>query len=71
MDESHFAEIRRFFREEKVKQEKFKVDLAREFGVENNPKLDLCFTLEWEHGHAYGFHEVRNYFIDFVELIKN
>ena len=49
---------------------KFKAKLAREYGVVGNPKFEKCFELAWSHGHSSGYSEVRNYFSDFVELIK-
>jgi hypothetical protein len=53
---------------EKTKQ--FHDDLLKEFKVENNPKAEKCYSLAWEHGHAYGYHEVYYYFSEFVTLIK-
>jgi len=48
----------------------FTQDLYEEFGVEDNPKRDICFQLAWEHGHASGFYEVHSHFQEFVQLIQ-
>ena len=50
--------------------EEFRTDIFREFGVDGNPKKDKCFSIAWEHGHAYGYSDVYSYFSDIVELIK-
>lgn len=49
---------------------RFEEDLYKAFDVENNPKREKCFSLAWEHGHSAGYHEVLNYFSEFVELIQ-
>lgn len=48
----------------------FKEALFDNFGVKDNPKKDLCWSLAWDYGHAYGLVEVYNYFDDLVDLIK-
>lgn len=48
----------------------FKEDLAREFGVDTHPKAPLLWDRAWSLGHASGFSEVYNYYLDLVELIK-
>ncbi len=45
-------------------------DLFNEFEVMNNPKNKKAFELAWSYGHASGYSEVFNYFVDLVELIK-
>lgn len=53
----------------KNKKQQIKDTLTSEFGVEDHLKFDKCFELAWEYGHGYGYSEIRNYFIDLVELI--
>jgi hypothetical protein len=48
----------------------FKQDLAEDFGVTDNPKVDKLFSLAWEHGHISGHSDVYNYYSEFVELIN-
>jgi hypothetical protein len=62
--------IRKRWEEEGRKREVHKNQLAEEHGVIGNPKLDKCYSLAWDHGHAYGLDEVASHFADFVELIK-
>ena len=45
-------------------------DLFEEFGVTDNPKKELCYSIAYDMGHAYGFSEVYSEFSDLVELIK-
>lgn len=51
-------------------RESHKANLAKECGVEGNPKLDMCYYLAWQYGHAHGFDEVASHFYDLVRLIK-
>lgn len=51
-------------------QERFKADLFREFGVENNPKRELLFNKAWERCHSEGFFGVAGEFEHLVELIQ-
>lgn len=53
-----------------INEEEFIKDLFEEFGVTDNPKNQLCYSIAREKGHAYGFSEVYNEFSDLVELIK-
>ncbi|AGS80939.1 hypothetical protein [Caulobacter phage Cr30] len=63
-------QIRQAYRDENYRLEQiFKQDLEEEFDVQNNPKKDLLFSKAWEQGHAYGFNEVYNHYIDLVDLI--
>lgn len=58
------------YSDSKEGREEFKKDLAKEFDVEGHPKLDKVFDLAWKNGHAHGFHEVRYFFEEYVELIQ-
>ena len=51
------------------KRLEFKMDLAKENGVEDNPKLDLLWEKAWDLGHSCGLNEVSNYFMNLVDLI--
>lgn len=51
-------------------QEEFKRDLFDLEGVTDNPKVDACYALAWQYGHAEGLGEVANHFAELVELIK-
>lgn len=48
----------------------FKKDLFAEFGVSNNPKAELCYSLAYDRGHSSGFSEIYNEFSDLVKLIQ-
>ena len=63
-------DIKKFFEEEAKKKSEFKARLAKENGVENNPKLDRLFGIAWDFGHSSGFDEVDLYFNRMVDLIK-
>ena len=52
------------------KENEFMQDLFEEFGVTDNPKKELCYSIAYDMGHAYGFSEVYSKFSDLVELIK-
>jgi hypothetical protein len=52
------------------KEREFIKDLFEEFGVTDNPKKELCYSIAYDMGHAYGFSEVYSKFSDLVELIK-
>ena len=52
------------------KEDEFIKDLFDEFGVTDNPKKGLCYSIAYEKGHAYGYSEIYNEFSDIVELIK-
>ena len=58
------------FKRRKEDRELLKNRLATEHGVTGNPRLDKCFDIAWEYGHAYGNHEVEIHFSELVELIK-
>lgn len=57
-------------REEAQMSQECEERLAKEHGVENNPKRGLLWAKAWEHGHSSGYSEVENYYRDFVELIE-
>ena len=63
-------DIEKFFEEEVKKKSEFKGRLAKENGVENNPKLDKLFEIAWNFGHSSGYNEVGLYFSEMVNLIK-
>jgi len=52
------------------KKEEHKKEMAKLYGVEGNPKLDQCYEIAWDLGHANGFSEVGFHFSELVELIK-
>jgi hypothetical protein len=47
----------------------FRQDLFDTYGVNDNPKKDLCFTKAWSRGHSSGYYEVLTIWDDLVELI--
>jgi len=63
-------DIVKYLEEEEKKRNELKVKLAKEYGIENNPKLDRLFEIAWGFGHSSGFNEVDIYFSDMVDLIK-
>jgi hypothetical protein len=48
----------------------FASDLIEAAGVTGHPKAQRCFDLAWEYGHSGGLQDVRYYFEELVELIK-
>ena len=48
----------------------FQEDIAKEFGVVDNPKKDKVFAMAYERGNSSGYEEVFNIYSDLVELIK-
>ena len=50
--------------------DRFREDLFKELGIENNPKRDELFGIAWEMGHSSGFSEVYYIATDLVRLIK-
>ena len=63
-------DIVKYLEEEEKKRNELKGRLAKENGVENNPKLDRLFGIAWDFGHSSGFDEVDLYFNRMVDLIK-
>lgn len=49
----------------------FRADLFEDNGVTDNPKAAKAYSLAWDYGHASGLGEVKQYFEDLVDLIKD
>jgi len=51
----------------------FAEDLAKEYGVEDNPKKDKLFELAWEHGGGHydveSLYDVESFYADVADLI--
>jgi len=47
----------------------FKEDLFIDFGVSDNPLREMAFRIAWENGHANGYNEVMNCFVDIAAII--
>lgn len=66
-----WAENKKLYRDQMSEcAKKFEDDLAEEFGVEDNPKKELLFSIAWEKGHANGLTEVYNEYAELYRLIK-
>ena len=52
-------DIEKYFEEEAKKKSEFKARLAKEYGVENHPKLDRLYEVTWDLGPIFGFNEDR------------
>lgn len=63
------ARILRREKEEKMRSDFFH-ELGEEFGVLESPKFELLCSKAWDLGHSSGFSEVRNYFIELLDLIR-
>lgn len=48
----------------------FSNDLKEVYGLQDNPKFDLLFSISWERGHAHGLTDVLGVFNDLVELVR-
>jgi len=52
--------------------EQFVNDLAVYHGLDaSHAKTRKAFDIAWEHGHAYGYHEVASYFAELVPLLED
>lgn len=51
-------------------EEEFQNDLASEFGVIGNPKVNMLYWIAYDKGHAYGHTEVWSHYQSLVDLIK-
>jgi hypothetical protein len=71
VDEEAFQAARKVYGAAQAEvHRKFKEDLFKEFGVEDNPKRELLFDKAYERGHSAGMEEVYGVFSDLVELIQ-
>jgi len=68
--EAYNEEVKVYNSAKAEKENEFIKDLFEEFGVTDNPKKGLCYSIAYDMGHAYGFSEVYSKFSDLVELIK-
>jgi hypothetical protein len=68
--EAYREEVKAYNSAKSEKENEFIEDLFEEFGVTDNPKKGLCFSIAYDMGHAYGFSEIYDKFSDIVELIK-
>lgn len=48
----------------------FFADLARHYGVEGHPKLDVLQNIVYDLGHSHGYDEMVNLYDDLVALLK-
>jgi hypothetical protein len=57
---------------EKERQETdaFRARLEEENDIVGHPKADKLWSLAWEYGHAYGYTEVKSYYVEMMELLK-
>ncbi len=56
--------------EEAKKVSDFWTAIGAEFDMTNHPKFEKLKEKAWEHGHASGFDDVRNCFIDLLDIVK-
>ena len=55
---------------EQAVNDKFKNDLFKDLGIEDNPRRDKLYSKAWELGHSSGLQEIYNVACDLVELIE-
>ena len=55
--------------EEAKKIELFWAELGAEFDMTNHPKFEKLKEKAWERGHSSGFEEIRNCFIDLLDMV--
>lgn len=67
--EKRDALMARYEKEAREKQA-HKLELAKEHGLADHPKLDLLYEKAWQHGHANGWNEVAFWFEDLAELVR-
>ncbi len=48
----------------------FRLDLEVESGMKDHPKADLLYSKAWANGHASGYADVRNVYLDLLELVR-
>jgi len=51
-------------------EKEFKEALEEHFGVTENPKKNMLYSVAWEIGHSAGFHEVEYFYDILVDLIR-
>lgn len=53
------------------KSRDFYQDLLSAFGLKESNLTARMYSLAWENGHAYGYHEVYCHFSDLVRVFKD
>lgn len=51
-------------------EHQLRLDIEEEEGMTGNPKAELLWIKAWERGHASGYGDVYNVYIDLAELIR-
>jgi len=67
----YHQEIDEYRRQQREKEEQFKMDALKECGLENHPKREKAYAFAWEHGHANGLSEVFYWLTEVAELLKD
>lgn len=55
-------------KEERQIIQQFRVDLEEQFSTQNWDRKQQAWDLAWQESHSYGFGEVLNHYIDYVEV---
>lgn len=68
------AEARARWEAEKAAQdaeiEAVKAEFAERYRLPRNAKFDLAWRIAWERGHSSGMDEVKDFFIELIDLIQ-
>lgn len=64
------ANVKAYDKEESRLITLFQADLIKEFGLENHPKVALCFSKAWDRGSGEGMEAIYYWFSDYAELLK-
>ena len=66
------TEERRLAREaETKKRTEFKKELLEKYDLTDHPKADQLYNLAWEFGHSSGYENVRYFFGEMADLLKD
>lgn len=72
--DDNFSEIKKHLSNDRRKanamfNEAFKDYLAKTHGNDNKKLMDIVYSKAYDEGHAYGFSEVENHFIDLMDFV--
>jgi len=70
-EDGYKTHLQEYMDDQKRLKAKFAEDLHDEFGVSDNPKRDVLFSIAWDKGHSDGYSEVYYHYAELVPLIED
>jgi len=70
-EDGYKTHLQEYMDDQKRLNVKFAEDLHDEFGVSDNPKRDVLFSIAWDKGHSDGYSEVYAQYAELVPLIED